>query len=254
MKKNVLKAVVFAASLAAATYSVTSQSTGLPVIDGANLSQNLITAFENVAQTIKQIQQYKTQLQQYENMLKNTAIPDQYVWDNATKTMNDLRAATDTLQYYKAHLGSIANYLEKFRDTSSYRTSPCFSAAGCSRSEWIKLQQSQVLASEAQKKANDAMLIALDKQQDALISDSAQLQKLQAAAQGASGQMQTLGYANQIASQQANQLLQIRAMLVAQQNMMAARQQALADKEALQSAASAKLRKSTFEKSPIQVW
>lgn len=254
MKKIALKAAVFATLLAAATYPITSQCTGLPVIDGANLSQNLITAFENVTQTLKQIQQYKTQLQQYENMLKNTAIPSHYIWDNATKTMNDLRTSIDTLQYYKAKLGSIANYLAKFSDTSSYRNSACFSAAGCSKVEWVKLQQSQILASEAQKKANDAMLIAIDKQQDALVSDSAQLQMLQTAAQGASGQMQALGYANQLASQQANQLLQIRAMLVAQQNMMAARQQALADKEALQSAASAKLRKSTFEKSPIQVW
>ncbi|MBP8286666.1 MAG: conjugal transfer protein TrbJ, partial [Rhodoferax sp.] len=36
---------------------------GIPVIDGANLTQTVMSAIENVAQTLKQIQQYQTQLQ-----------------------------------------------------------------------------------------------------------------------------------------------------------------------------------------------
>jgi len=51
---------------------------GLPVIDASNLTQNLMTAIETVAQTLKQIEQYKTQLQQYENMLQNTLAPAAY--------------------------------------------------------------------------------------------------------------------------------------------------------------------------------
>ncbi len=47
----------------------------LPVIDSSNLSQNSVSALENVAHTLKQIQQYRTQLQQYQNMLQNTAAP-----------------------------------------------------------------------------------------------------------------------------------------------------------------------------------
>ena len=43
----------------------------IPVIDGANLTQTVVTAVENVAHTLKQIEQYKTQLQQYENMMQN---------------------------------------------------------------------------------------------------------------------------------------------------------------------------------------
>ena len=38
--------------------------------------------------------------------------------------------------------------------------------------------------------------------------------------------MQALGYANQLASQQANQLLQMRAMLLAQHQVIATRMQA----------------------------
>jgi P-type conjugative transfer protein TrbJ len=96
--------------------------------------------------------------------------------------------------------------------------------------------------------------MALDKQQEAMELDARQLQRLQSGAQGASGQMQALGFANQLASQQANQLLQIRALLIAQQNIIATRYQALADREALQSAASEKFRKGTFERSPARTW
>ena len=62
----------------------------------------------------------------------------------------------------------------------------------------------------------------------------------QSGAQGATGQLQAIGYANQLASSQANQLLQIRGLLISQQNAIATRNQALADNEAKQQAASDK--------------
>ena len=62
---------------------------------------------------------------------------------------------------------------------------------------------------------------------------------LQTLAQGASGQMQAIGYANQLVSQQSNQLLQIRGLLIAQQNAMVTKMQAEADLEAKQQAAGA---------------
>jgi P-type conjugative transfer protein TrbJ len=49
--------------------------------------------------------------------------------------------------------------------------------------------------------------------------------------------VEAIGYANQLASQQANQLLQIRGLLIAQQNAVTTRMQAQADLEAQQQAA-----------------
>ncbi len=254
MKTYTLKALLPAIALASLVFPTTSHSSGLPVIDGANLSQNVVTALENVSQTLKQIQQYKTQLQQYQNMLQNTLVPTSYVWDMATKTMNDLRVSIDTLNYYKSHLGSLNSYLGKFKDTNGYRSSPCFTPAGCSATEWAALRQSQDLASEAQKRSTDALLLALDKQQDSMQADAVQLQKIQSLAQGANGQMQAIGYANQLASQQAYQLLQIRALLIAQQNIIATRYQALADREAQARAADALVLQSTYKQSAPRGW
>lgn len=212
---------------------------GIPVIDGTNLTQNIMTAIESVAQTLKQIEQYRTQLQQYENMLQNTAAPAAYIWDQAQATINGLMNAVNTLDYYKNQLGSLDSYLGKFQDVNYYKSSPCFSAQGCSAAEWAAMKSVQQLASESQKKANDALFRGLEKQQSNLQNDASTLQRLQSAAQGATGQMQAIGYANQLASQQANQLLQIRGLMIAQQNAMATRMQAEADREAQQAAAHA---------------
>ena len=226
----------------------------VPVIDGANLTQTMVSAAENVAQTLKQIEQYRTQLQQYENMLQNTAAPTAYVWDQAVVTMNRLRGAIDTLHYYKNQTGSLDAYLSKFQDVAYYRNSPCFNA-GCSKAEWDAMNRNAVqLSSEAQKKANDAMFRGLDRQQDAIEADARQLQRLQSGAQSVTGQMQAIGFANQLASQQANQLLQIRALLIAQQNAEATRNQVIADREAQQAASAEQLRKGKFQPSPIKGW
>jgi P-type conjugative transfer protein TrbJ len=222
----------------------------VPVIDGANLTQTMVSAAENVAQTLKQIEQYRTQLQQYENMLQNTAAPTAYVWDQAVVTMNRLRGAIDTLNYYKSQTGSLNAYLSKFQDVAYYRSSPCFNI-GCSKAEWDAMNRNAVqLSSEAQKKANDAMFRGLDRQQEAIESDARQLERLQSGAQGVNGQMQAIGFANQLASQQANQLLQIRALLIAQQNAEATRAQAIADHEALTRAADEEALKGKYIPSP----
>jgi hypothetical protein len=81
----------------AGSISITPAHAGIPVIDGGNLVQNIMTAVEEVAQTLKQIEEYRTQLQQYENMIQNTMAPAAYIWDQAQSTINGLMNAVDTL-------------------------------------------------------------------------------------------------------------------------------------------------------------
>lgn len=252
-KKLLTGVIVLTLSLSSSIASRSSAS-GVPVIDASNLIQNILTAIEAVAQTLNQIEQHKTQLRQYENMLQNTLAPAAYIWDQAATTMNELRAAIDTLNHYKTLLGSIDAYLAKFQDVDYYRNSPCFKTGGCSEAEWSALKNQQALGSQAQKKANDALFKGLDKQQDAMVSDARALQRLQAGAQSASGQMEALGYANQLLSHQANQLLQLRAMFMAQQNLVATRQQVITDREAREAAASEQVRKGTFKPSTQRKW
>lgn len=248
MKPKFLAAKLALVIAVSSTLAVTPVQAGIPVIDGTNLSQNIMTALESVAQTLKQIEQYSTQLQQYENQLQNTVAPAAYIWDQAQNTITNLQRATDTLNYYKTQLGSLDNYLAKFQDVSYYRASSCFQRAGCTADQRAALDANSVTTSQALKKAHDAMFQGIDQQQSNLNNDAAQLQRLQAQAQGATGQMAAIGFANQLASNQANQLLQIRALLIAQQNALATRANADADKEAQRSAASKALRNGTLSR------
>jgi P-type conjugative transfer protein TrbJ len=229
---------ILAAKISALLFSLaltTSMPTfaGIPVIDGTNLTQNIVAAIENTSQTLKQIQEYQTQLQQYQNMLQNTMAPAVNIWDDATTTMNNLRVAIDTLNYYKTQLGSLDAYLKKFGDLDYYKNSPCFNGSGgCTAAEKAKLEETRKIGYESQQKANRALFQGLDQQQDAIENDARQLSRLQSAATSANGQVEAIGYANQLASQQANQLLQIRGLLIAQQNAMTTRMQAQMDEEA----------------------
>lgn len=157
------------------TLSISNVHAGIPVIDGGNLTQNILSATESVSQTLKQIEEYRTQLQQYENQLQNTMAPAAYIWDQAQQTINDLTQATNTLQYYQNQLGSVDSYISRFQDVAYYRSSPCFSDAGCSEAEWEAMEENRRLASESQKRANDAMFKGIDQQQENIQSDAQRL-------------------------------------------------------------------------------
>ncbi|WP_031415323.1 P-type conjugative transfer protein TrbJ [Vibrio parahaemolyticus] len=225
---------------------------GIPVVDGTNLTQNIMSAMESVTQTAKQIQQYQTQLQQYENQLQNTMAPAAYIWDQAQSMIDDLTHATNTLAYYQNQLGSLDAYISKFQDVAYYRSSPCFNGSGgCTPAEQAAMEENRRLASESQKTANDALFESLKLQHENLQADARQLHRLQSAAQGADGQLAAIGYANQLASNQANQLLQIRSLLIAQQNAEAARLASESDAHARGEAREKQLRSWEFQPSPI---
>jgi len=231
-----------------------SYATGIPTFDGAVLAPSLTGAISTVAQQLKQVEQYRLQLQQYINMLQNTMNPGLFVWDDAVTTMNDLRYTMDTLQFYKSLYGNVSGFTGNFHDLAFYRTSRCFTGAGCSPSEWGSILQNEAMGAQSQKQTLDAMFKGLDRQQGLLGTDARQLKRLQTAAQGAGGQVQAQQYANMLQSQEVNQLLQIRTALLAQQTAEAARLQAIADREARERAAGESFRRGTFQRSTGIVW
>lgn len=242
------------ASLVASTMTLPAKA-GIPVIDGTNVVQTTISAVNNVKAVAQQIQQYQTQLQQYENMLQNTVAPAAYIWDQANSTINKLLQAQDTLNYYKNQAGSLDSYLKRYQDISYYRSSPCFNSnIQCTPEEMAALRNAEKDSSEARKKANDAVFKTIDQQQETLQSDANNLADLQSQASSAKGQMEAVQAANQLASAQTNQLLQIRSLLVAQQNAATTLAQAQADKEAQQAAASEAFHSGSYTKSPEMGW
>jgi len=229
---------------------------GLAVFDGANVTQTVITAKENVEQTLKQIEQYQTQLQQYENMIKNTLAPSAYVWAKAQYTMNRLVQVSNTLEYYRSQ-GGMDNFLNKYRNASYYSSSPCFNfGVKCSIEQWQSVREGQTNSTDAQKSANNASLRGLGVHQDEVPLDAAHLQLLQSRAETAEGHLAAIQYANQLAAFQSNQLLQLRTMMIGQYNAENSKEQARIDREAMQQAAheAATKRLSPVTLPPAKVW
>lgn len=245
MKAHKVKSAILSLSVSVSLgLASLSAQAGIPVADGLNLSQNILTAIESVAQTLTQIDQYatqieeyQTQLEQYENQLLHSLAPVASIWDAASSTMDKLVAAQNTLDFYQNKLGSLERYLDKYQDADYYRNSPCFTAQGCSEREMQAMRDNMAMSSQAQKKSNDAIFKSIEQQQVSLKADARTLVRLQQAAQGAEGQLQAIGYANQLASNQTNQLLQMRSLMVAQNNAEASRRQAAIDIEAKHQAA-----------------
>ncbi|MBD8872877.1 P-type conjugative transfer protein TrbJ [Rhodanobacter sp. DHB23] len=219
------KLVLSSALVAALALSAIPALAGIPVIDGSNLAQNIVTALETVAQYEQQIQQYTTQLQQYENMLTNTAALPQQTWSQVQGTINGLTQAMQGLQNMTNGAGSIQAYLDKFGNTNTYASQPCFNGSTCTQTQLAAIQSNNATGNAGVKAATDSELEALQQQQASLSTDAANVQQLQSSAAGASGQKAALDAANQLAAAQTNQLVQIRALLVAQQTAQAAAQE-----------------------------
>lgn len=218
---------------------------GIPVIDAGNLTQNILSAIEAVNQTLKQIEQYETQLQQYENQLKNTAGPAFEIWDKANETIDNLNNAMKKLEYYKNQIGSFDDFLSKYKSIDNYRTMPCISNGKCDASDLERINKINEFNFESTRKSQEAAFTTIRDQQKSLSNDAKQLSRLQNAVKGADGQMAALQYGNQLASNQSNQLMQMRALLIAQYNAITTKEAAENNKAAQEAALSKKLRDSS---------
>ena len=214
--------------------STASDAGGIPVADILNLNQNIVTATNNVQQVLQQAQQYRIQFQQYKMQLeeaKSWAEAD-YTWENVQDVLDNLNDITNKIEYYDDTVRDIHGYLEKFQDVAYYEHSPCFTDDGCSDAERELVEINRRNASRDQKQANDAMFEMVQKQKEQLRLDSSNLEQERQRASTAKEQKAILAHANQFALEQTKQLMQIRALLVAQQEAVSAEMRRNADEEA----------------------
>jgi type IV secretion system protein TrbJ len=221
MKKMILTGMALAL---VAALPLTSPG-GIPVIDYSNLLQNTTTALKQVAAYAQQVQQYQLQLQQYANQVRNTVAPVAQVWQAAQGTMNSVLG---TVSMFQGGQSQLQGYLNQFQDVNYW-----LSASPNSYSY-------QTAGSIAQKQANDAMVRGIVQQQAQIRADAAALERMQSQASTADGQMKALMAANQLAALEQEQLLQIRALLVQEQQALAARDQTDANDAAMREAATKK--------------
>jgi type IV secretion system protein TrbJ len=197
----------------------------MPVIDYSNLTQNITTALHQVSAYAQQVQQYQLQLQQYANQVRNTVAPVAQVWQAAQGTMNSMMG---TVNMFQGGQSQLQGYLNQFQNVNYWASAPPGNYTY------------QTAGSVAQKQANDALVKGIVAQQAQIQKDAATLQQLQSQASTADGQMKALMAANQLAALQQEQLLQIRELLLQEQQALAARNATLANDEAMREAATKK--------------
>ncbi|WP_206245845.1 P-type conjugative transfer protein TrbJ [Novosphingobium terrae] len=207
------------------------------VIDVSNLRQTTTSALQQVSALAKQVQQYQTQLQQYQNMITNTAQAPMQIWQQAQGAMSGLQSAANTLRMLSNTAGGVAGYLNNFKNPSFYINQTCFARNTCNATQLRALTDQQQAKADLLQATNQTVLTGISNQQTSIESEAAQLASLQSSASTASGQMQALMYANQFAGFQANQMLQIKSLLLNQRAAELAVQQVQADQQAMQAAA-----------------
>lgn len=246
MARKILAAKISAA-LGMVSLLVSVPASAITVFDPSNLARNALTAANTAKQLTQQIQAYQLQIQQYQNMLKNSVAPTISIWAQAQSAVNGLRSSIDQLEALKSQAGGLNQMLAQYKDVNYYKGTPCFSGAGCTPAQRQALVSSMQAKRATTMAVNEQVLRGIDVQQQRLSTDAAQLEQIQTNASTAGGQMEALGYANQLAGNAANQLMQIRGLLLAQQAAATAHAQAQADQQALQAAAADRFRAGTFQ-------
>ncbi len=219
------------------------------VLDTAVLAEAASTAASAAEQVGTLAKEYEVVKKQYDDMVVNTVAPAAWVWNETTKTYQMVRTYSDMLQHY-ASGGGVAAYLSTFQNASYYMGSPCFSPKGCSMAEIMAIRDSQRLASDAQKLANDSQMRGISLGQDQLQEDAARLAEIQGIAQAAKGRNEMMGAANQLASANANNLFAVRALMLQQQEAENARNATLENQEAIRHAADEAALRGEFVPSP----
>jgi P-type conjugative transfer protein TrbJ len=222
MKKTIVSIIVMALVVA---IPLTSPGTGIPVFDASNLTQNITTALKQVQAYAQQVQQYQLQLQQYKSqLLQATGISQAaQIWGQAQQT---LASVTGTVNMFR-NGGALQGYLQNAQNVNYWLASSPTQNGSQSAGYW----------SNTQHAANGQMVKEIAQQEAQLQADAQTLQRLTSQASSVQTQRQALDLANEMSGLQQKSLLEIRTLLVSQQQAVAARNGATSNDEAMHQAA-----------------
>lgn len=121
-----------------AVISAPTWASGIPVVDAANLTQNLQDYIENLSQGVQQLTDYALQMKQYENellrydeMVKNRLAPVAYLYDRIDNIQREFTNSYNAAEAIKRKYGDLDAYLARYGDTSFYMGSACFNSGKC---------------------------------------------------------------------------------------------------------------------------
>lgn len=210
MKKTLL---IFAFSL----FVMTGRGHAMAVFDASNLAQNVVAAQEALVHTQQQIQALTNQLNQYKRMLQDAANPGSWAWGDIQDTLNQLKNTMGSVKNLSSMTGGFDELLSQFGSYDAYS-----SGSGYGSSQSSEVFAGEYLGSKMRKESADDLLRIVQEQEEQLDAYQTQFEKLKESSASAEGQQEAIQAGNQMASLQLQILSQIHALLMAQNNMMAA--------------------------------
>ncbi|URL58453.1 hypothetical protein IM816_18015 [Luteibacter flocculans] len=265
MKKRTKKSIRVAPAIAVLLASSTAQAGVLNVLDAANLVVNETTMFSNVAQNF-QLTAIKHQLKSKDkgtvihhtinidksalhidkstqnidtsttnidttttninkNIEINTEINNDFTWIINKEGGDEIIPIPFEKQFNKIMDGqTVDQYTGHYRTISDYESRPLANYADGTIDE----------ASRARKAANDTLVAAIADDEKALRVDAENANAIFtiATSENAKGHAKQLQVANALAASELNQMMKLRAMMLASESARAAESQASADREA----------------------
>lgn len=203
---------------------------------GAELN-TMMTWFETVLQYVHMIEEYEENVRDLADFVGS---PFEELQDNLIELI-------DLVDTHFNEFGGMDNYLNYFKEVKAYADTPCFTKEQqCTQARLEELLQTKSAGILGMKRANDRLFRQIKQQQDNLRADAARLNQMRQSASSTKGRNEAMQASAQLTGEVANQLLQIRNLMIAQQQMQATKSQLDQDKDAQDTAAVSVIKRGTY--------
>jgi P-type conjugative transfer protein TrbJ len=219
-----------------------SPGTGIPVVDFAAIAESIKQGLQQIQIYTNAVSQLQTQINTYKNqLLQATGLAQTaQIWSQAQGTMNQVMG---TVNMFRG-AGGLQSYMDQFRDVNYWLATSPNQYTSRPAGYW----------SSAQKTANAQMVREISQQEQQIQSDSQLLQRLQVQAGSVGTERQALDVANEMAGLQEKQLLEIRTLLISEQQALATRNGTVATDEAMKQSATQQYYRTQFGAQPHTGW
>lgn len=180
----------------------------LIVEDIANLPHNILTSVKVVEQVSEQVKQYKLAMQEFELMVKNSAAPYFYVYDQVKSFDENVEELKERFSQF-TDPNEVDKYFKKYYDMNWYRSSPCFQMGGCSSADLDRLSAQRAERIKYLTNISSNIKKSMTKWADDQKERYNRLQRLDQEAKKAEGQLQVQAYQAQYSSEIVKEMVQL---------------------------------------------
>lgn len=180
----------------------------LIVEDIANLPHNILTSVTAVEQVTKQAEQYKLAVQEFELMVKNSAAPYFYVYDQVKSFDENVEDLKERFSQF-TDPNEVDKYFKKYYDMNWYRSSQCFQMGGCSAADLDRLSEQRAERIKTLTNISTNIKKSMTKWADEQQARYDRLKRLDQEVKKAEGQLQVQAYQAQYSSEMLKEMVQL---------------------------------------------